>query len=801
MYNTYNKTYRGMFAGGLLSTAAVSPGAGDWRTVESQSSPRRQAAELRSIAQVATYLPRRCGIATFTNDLHGALATEFGAGNATVLAIDDTVTGYPYPEEVRFQIREQQQADYRHGAEYLNINQVSLALIQHEFGIFGGADGELVLDLVRRLRMPVVCALHTVPSEPTPNQARVVKELGSLSDRLVVLSRKGEVFLRDIYGLPEGKIAFVPHGIPDVTFIDPNFYKDQYGVEGHTVMLTFGLLSAGKGIEVALRALPAIVARHPKLVYVVLGATHPNVLRQEGDAYRNSLQRLVDDLAMREHVIFRNRFVSLEELCGYIGAADIYLTPYRNRDQIVSGTLAYAMGAGKPVVATPYWYAEEMLAEGRGSLVPFGDHEALAAQVISLLDNDIERHAIRKRAYMQGRSMIWPEVARAYSALFRQVLAERERSPKPIFSLKTPSPEIEGLPDVDFSHLYALTDDAGLLQHATYTVPDRDHGYCTDDNARALAAMMSYYDLRRDESVLKAASTYLSFVGHAFNGKSARFRNFMSYDRRWMEEAGSEDTHGRAMWGLGMVAAFSPDRGSSRLASRIFSEALPGCERLDSPRAWAFALVGIHAYLRRFEGDAQARRVRKLLADRLFEAFEKNAEPDWPWCENEVTYVNAKLPHALILSGQWLPDGRMVEMGLRALEWLLEIQTAPEGHLSVIGNNGWLLRSGERAHFDQQPVEAFALAEACAEAYYCTQDDRWADHVRRCLNWFLGLNDRRAVLYDFKTGGCRDGLHPSGVNENQGAESTLAWLITLVTTHQILKHQETKASSGKEKTE
>jgi hypothetical protein len=587
--------------------------------------------------------------------------------------------------------------------------------------------------------------------------------------------------LLDVYGTEPEKIAIIPHGIPDVPFVDPHFYSDQFGVEGRRVLLTFGLLSPSKGIEVAIKAMARIVKAHPDVVYIVLGATHPHVLRNQGNAYRNSLERLVRQLGLQDNVRFHNRFVTLDELCAYIGVSDIYITPYPNKAQTTSGTLAYAVGAGKVVVSTPYWHAEELLADGRGRLFPFGDSDKLADTVIELLDNETERHAIRKRAYLHCRSMVWKQVGREYLNVARRVLRERRRSPRPITLSAIEPIDLSSLPDLNLAHLRRLTDDTGILQHAIHAVPNRDHGYCTDDNARALLTGLMYYDLTEDQSVLPLMDTYLSFVHHAFNPATKRFRNFMSYDRKWLDDSGSEDTHGRAIWSLGTAAMLATNDSVLSLASRLLHDALESVESLVSPRAWAFSLVGIHNYLTRFGGDTPSRRIRKSLGDRLMAQFRGNASIDWPWCENSVTYCNAKLPHALLLAGHGIPDDQLVQQGLDSLEWLVRAQTVEDGRISTIGNNGWLERSGKRARFDQQPVEAMSMVSACAAAYRITRDEQWFERSRTFLAWFTGNNELHSSLYDYQTGGCRDGLQSDGPNLNQGAESTLSWLIALMT--------------------
>ncbi|HVT88366.1 MAG TPA: glycosyltransferase family 4 protein [Tepidisphaeraceae bacterium] len=735
---------------------------------------------VKSFALVGSYVPRQCGIATFSKDLRDSIAEQLGDRQTTVLAIDDNIGGYPYPDEVRLQIPQHRQVEYTTAAELLNINDVDVALIQHEFGLFGGRDGSHVLDLVRRLRMPVMSTLHTVLAEPSPGQHRVLRELANESDRVIVMSELARGMLKNIYEVSDDKIAVIPHGIPDMPFVDPHFYSDQFGVEGKRVLLTFGLLSPSKGIEVAIKALPRVVSAHPDVVYIVLGATHPHLLRSQGNAYRNSLEAMVKDLGLEQNVRFHNRFATLDELSRYLGVADIYLTPYPNKAQITSGTLAYALGAGKVVVSTPYWHAEEMLADGRGRLFPFGDSEKLADIIIELLDNETQRHAIRKRAYLYSRPMIWKSVGRAYVSLAERVLRDRRRSPRPITQSRVETIDLTSLPDLNLAHMRRLTDDTGMLQHAVYAVPHREHGYCTDDIARALLTAHMYHDLTQDDSVLPMIDTYLAFIHHAFNPTAKRFRNFMSYDRKWLEEVGSEDGHGRAIWGLGTAAMLTHNDAVLALSTRLYQESLEHLETFTSPRAWAFTLIGINNYLARFNGDSPSRRIRKTLSERLFAQFRGNSDANWPWCEDKVTYDNAKLPHALLLTGHNIGDSEMLEQGFRSLKWLVNLQTVEDGRISLIGNNGWLDRGGKRARFDQQPIEAMALVEACAAAYRISGEEWWFDQARNVLAWFTGNNETHSTLYDYHTGGCRDGMKVDGPNLNEGAESTLAWLVSLM---------------------
>lgn len=741
---------------------------------------------MKKIALVGNYIPRQCGIATFTSDLLTALATEDSTAGYWAVAMNDVPEGYPYPAQVRFEVNQHLSADYRLAADFMNMNRVETACLQHEFGIFGGDNGAHILELLSGLRMPLVTTLHTVIQSPSAGQMVVTRRIAQLSDRLVVMSRKAVAILHEVYGVPSEKIVVIPHGIPDVPFVDPNFYKDQFGVEGRKVILTFGLLSPGKGIETVIEALPQVVRENPEAVYIVLGATHPHIRKDQGESYRLSLQSRARELGVGGHIIFHNRFVDLEELCEFIGAADIYVTPYLNREQIVSGTLAYALGSGKATISTPYWYAEEMLADGRGRIVPFRDTEAMAREINSLLAREVERHTMRKRAYTFCRDMTWKEVARRYLEVFKEVKEEREKKPKTIFRTRTLNSSPRDVPQPKLDHIARLTDDVGIMQHAKFIIPDRRHGYCTDDNARALMAVLMAREMVPDSArVMELACTYLSFLHHAFDEHTSRFRNFMDYERRWKDETGSQDSHGRALWSLGEVIALVESNDIRGAALELFERALPAVLEFDAPRSWAFALGGIHAYLQKFSGDSEARRIQEKLAVQLYECWRKCASDDWPWIEENLTYDNGSICRALITSGNWMQREDILEAGLISLAWLMRIQTGSGGHFAPVGNKGWFPRGGVMAHFDQQPIEALSMIKACRAAYDQTRDAKWLMHARRCLEWFLGRNDLGVHLYDQVTGGCCDGLQANGPNLNQGAESTLSCFLSLINLHQI----------------
>lgn len=737
------------------------------------------------IAIVGNYLPRQCGIATFTTDLCDAVSNEYGTERLFALPVNDSESQYVYPERVRFELTEEKLSSYQQAADFLNFTNVDLICLQHEYGIFGGRAGSHVLELLRKVRMPVVTTLHTVLRDPNPDQHRVMVELAALSDRLIVMSQHSAQFLQDIFHVPAGKIDVIPHGVPNLAFVDPNFYKDRFEVGGKSVLLTFGLLSPNKGVETVIQAMPQILSRNSNVMYLVAGATHPHIRRREGDRYRESLQLLARDLGVEKNVIFHNRFVSPEEMAEFIGSADIYITPYKNEAQAVSGTLAYALGAGKAVISTPYWYALELLDQNRGTLVPFNDHHAIAEQTLWLLENEAERHAMRKRAYLYSRNMVWKSVAQDYMRSFQRARAERmwhsRGSSLPL------ADHVNQLPTTTLNHLRRMTDDTGMLQHAVFAVPNYQEGYTTDDNARALTVSI-LADSRDagEDSPQRLAARYLAFLWLAFNAENGRFRNFLGYDRRWQEPQGSEDSHGRALWSLGTAIHQATDEALRGAAGRLFELSVAAAMSFTSPRAWAFSLLGIQEYLDRFPGDRAAQKQRDILARNLLRIYQSTRTSTWHWFEDSLAYSNARLSQALLLAASRTADQELLAVGLESLEWLAKQQRCSiTGYFVPIGSQGFYSKTGERARFDQQPLEASATVSACLQAYRLTGEERWHVQAWTAFNWFLGENDLGTSLYDAATGGCRDGLHPDRVNQNQGAESTLSFLMALLEMQQL----------------
>ena len=737
---------------------------------------------IQRIALLGNHLPRQCGIATFTTDLSDALSAVGPDLDCFVLAMNDGRHQHAYPGRVRFELTDSDAGAYTRAADFLNVNAVDVISVQHEYGIFGGKAGSHLLPLLRELRMPIITTLHTILAAPNLHQRRVMDELTALSDRLVVMTAGGADLLREVHGVDEEKIDIIPHGIPNIPFAGS---KNRLGVEGRPLILTFGLLSPDKGIENVIEALPSILAHYPDVVYIVLGATHPHIIERQGETYRLLLEDQAKRLGVDGSVIFHNRFVSQSELSEFLAAADIYITPYLNPEQITSGTLAYALGAGKAVISTPYAYARELLAEGRGILVPWKDPSAIATEIVGLLDDPEKRMELRRRAAEHGRAMLWPSVAHAYLRTFERARREHAQRARTAFRARTLATRPAELPAVNLDHLEVMTDDTGMLQHASFNVPRYEEGYCVDDNARALLLMTLVEEAGTNDPrlVRTLASRYLAFVSHAFNRPAGRFRNFMSHSRQWLEEQGSEDSHGRALWALGTVVGCSADPGRQSLSGALFHAALPAVSNFSSPRAWAFALLGIEQYLHAFEGDRNVQTAGRQIAERLHALFRRTNEPEWPWCENRVTYCNARLPQALIATSAWTGDESMAATGLRSLEWLMTIQRTADGYFAPIGTDGFFERGMKAAAFDQQPVDACATVSACMHAFRATGDHRWSEHARRAFTWFLGQNQLQQPLYDPLSGGCRDALHIDRLNENQGAESTLSFLLSLMEMH------------------
>lgn len=732
---------------------------------------------LQRSAFIGNHLPRRCGIATFTHDLHAAVTVASPELETVVVAMTDSGRTYDYPPAVHLEIDDNSIEAYIQAAEYLNKMRFDIVCLQHEYGIFGGEAGGHIIELLSRLNMPIITTLHTVLRDPTHAQRQVMRRIVELSSKVVVMATKGQEFLRSIYGTPEHKIEVIPHGIPDFPFLETHHAKAKFGFADQKVILTFGLLSPSKGIETVINAMPEIIRCCPNALYVVLGATHPNLLRDQGEAYRDSLIARVKELGIDDHVVFFNQFVDQAKLLDFISMCDVYVTPYLNEAQMTSGTLAYSFGLGKAVVSTPYWHAKELLADGHGILVPFGDVGAVGAETAQLLTDDGRQQAMRARAYADSRSMTWEQTAKRYLEVFEASRQPVRLEASPPTDLTVTWNKRPAMPELRIDYFLSLCDSTGILQHAVHSVPDRDHGYCIDDNARALLfanALAASGKLTLADNV---TGSFAAFIQHAWNSNTGRFRNFMSYDRRWLEDTGSEDSHGRTLWALGECARKDTDLSRQRWAAALFKSALPAVETFKSPRAWAFTLLGLDAFCAKVTGDPEANRIRTLLAERLMTELAAVETKEWAWFEEVLAYDNARLSQALIHTGLATQKRAYTEAGLRSLRWLVSLQTTSLGHFRPVGSKSFGRPRQRPEAFDQQPVEAFATISACFAAWQADGSAEWPAEAMRAFGWFVGENDLRAQLIDPDRGGCLDGLHPDRANENRGAESTLSYLL------------------------
>jgi glycosyltransferase involved in cell wall biosynthesis len=742
----------------------------------------------RRFAFIGNSVPRRCGIATFTSDLQQAIAASAGTPDTAIVAMTDEGRDYDYPPIVGRQIAAQNVDEYAQAAAFLNAGRFEVACLQHEFGIFGGDSGSYILALLSQLTMPIVTTLHTVLAEPSPVHHRVLRGVVDVSTTIIVMAEKARELLTNEYGVPAEKIEIIPHGIPDHAFVVPDAAKARRGFGGRSVILTFGLLSPNKGIEVMIAAMPAILKRCADAVYVVLGATHPNLVRREGEAYRESLQARARALGVAGNVVFLDQFVDQATLIDFISMCDVYVTPYLKEAQMTSGTLAYSFGLGKAVVSTPYWHARELLADWRGVLVPFGESEALGNEIAELLTHPARREVMRRRAYTYSRAMTWPRTAERYVVAFENAARQhrlrvvaRHTAAITTHDANAPAPEMQP------SHFVSMCDDTGVLQHAIHSVPDRAHGYCLDDNARALLVACALDAPGEQRLPEPLTARFAAFVQHAWNPEVRRFRNFMSFERRWLEDTGSEDSHGRALWALGECARADPNASRRRWAAALFAEAAPSVASFRSPRAWAFTLLGLDACSAVAAADACVTELRQHLAARLMSILSAVATEDWVWFEEELAYDNARLPQALIVTGIATGTPAYLAAGSRALRWLMTLQTTQTGLFRPVGSMSFGDKRRHPRAFDQQPLEATATISAALAAWRADGNPKWKADAQRAFAWFLGSNDLSCPLVDLETGSCCDGLHPGRVNENRGAESVISYLLALAEIRQLAR--------------
>lgn len=728
------------------------------------------------ISFIGTYPPRRCGIGTFTNNLIQSIypfeEAKNLASNVDVIAVNDTIPLEDYPSEVKLTISQQDQQDYYKAADFINFSDARMCILEHEFGIFGGEDGVYILHLIHRLRIPLVVTLHTILKSPSFLQKSIIQELGKHADKLIVMSQLGAEFLQKIYLIPKSKIVLIEHGVPTFNVGTSLEMKEKFHFEQRKIILTFGLLGRNKGIETVIHALPKVVKKHPEVVFLVLGKTHPNVVETSGEDYRQYLKLMVREKRLENHVFFINQFVPEKTLLQYLASTDIYITPYLNEAQITSGTLSYAIGAGAACVSTPYWHAKELLADGRGRLFDFKDHEHLSQIILELLDDPIKLQELRNNALAYAKNIRWNIIGERYLKLASDVVKNHSFEPKNERSVI----DSTLIPSLSLEHLKRLTDDTGIIQHAKYGIPNLKEGYCLDDNARALLAALAIYTRTKNKEALDLIPIYFSYLHYMQNIKGT-FRNFMSFSRQFMDEEGSEDSFGRAIWALGYLIRYSPNDAYHQLASEIFKKAYPNFHKLRSPRGISNTLIGITHYIHRFQSDEPMIKLMEELRNRLVEHYYDTREKEWNWFENSLTYDNGVIPLALYHTCQIVENQKVLKVADESTKFLEQI-TMKKGHYAPVGSEGWYVKGGKSAQFAQQATDAMIMTLLFFKVYQIKKRKKDLKNMFQCFMWFLGENDLRIPLYDHETHGCCDGLESFGVNRNQGAESTLAYLIS-----------------------
>ncbi len=735
------------------------------------------------LAYISTYPPRECGIGTFTENMVGSMISDLGAHEGFVVAMDDHEQTYDYPEEVKLTIRQEHQRDYVKAAKFINLSGADLCVLEHEFGIFGGLHGVYILPLLHRLEIPLIVTLHTILKTPSYNEKIILQEICKMAHTIIVMSHKAIEFLTGIYEVQKEKIVFIEHGVPDIRFNQLQS-KQGFKLESKKVLLTFGFIGRNKGIETVIKALPDVVAKHPDVLYMVLGKTHPHVLRHAGEEYRNYLLRLVKSLNLGNHVFFLNEFIDQQSLFKYLSASDIYITPYLNEAQITSGTLSYAVGAGSAVISTPYWHAEELLAEGRGRFFNFNDSEGLSTILMELLDKPDVLRELRAKASDYGRKITWPKIGGKYISLAQKIIDDK---PEVVVKKETILDPLI-LPPFSLTHIRRLTDDTGIIQHAKFGIPNLKEGYCLDDNARALLMVLMAYKQKKDSWALELSPIYLSYI-HYMQNKDGTFRNFLSFNRNYLDEVGSEDAFGRTIWALGYLLGHAPNDAYYQSGRLVFFDAAPNFEKLQSIRGIANTVIGISYYLRSNPGDESMIVQLRNLAGKMIRQYNDNTSADWKWFEPVLAYDNGMLPLALLHAAEILNDDKIKETALAAMGFLTEI-TLKGDYLTIIGSDEWYKKDGKRSRFSQQPIDAMAMVLMFHQAFHLTGDKEYLKKLFTSFMWFLGENELRLSLFDFETKGCCDGLEHYGVNRNQGAESSLAYLIAHLTVLEAFEEYE-----------
>lgn len=738
------------------------------------------------IAFISTFPPRECGLATFNQNLIKALGYNLDDGDSVVIAMNDSDDheSYRYPDVVKFVIRQNVREDYSAAADFINSSDIDACIVQHEFGIYGGDSGLFVLPFLNQIEKPIISILHTILKSPTYLQKAIIKEVAKKSSKVIVMGKKAIGFLEDIYQIPTEKIQYIEHGVPDLEAPIVNPIQQLSEFKDKKILLTFGLISRNKGLETVVKALPNIVQQHPDVVYVILGNTHPGVVKTSGEEYREYLRSLAEELNVAQHLVFMNSFVEEEELINYLTATEIYITPYFNEAQITSGTLSYAVGAGAAVLSTPYWHAQELLASERGRLFDFKDHVSLSNSVNELLDSPEKLSTIKNNAYQYGLQLRWPKIGKTYLSTIERAIKHPDYSDKILRQIIDPGI----MPEFKLDYIKRLTDDTGIFQHAKFGIPNRKEGYCVDDNSRAIIMALMAYEETSNTEALDLLPTYLSFTHH-MQLEDGNFRNFMSFDRQYLDDKGTDDSFGRTIWALGYLIHAASNRSYIEFGRELFFKAIPHFKKLTHLRGICNTITGLSYYLKSHAYDEMVLSELKLLIDKLITAYHCTKGEDWHWFEDKMTYDNAIFPLALFHAAEITGNEEVTKIAQESLNYLEKL-TFNLNSCNPIGNDGWHHRGKVMPLYDQQAIEIMAMVLMYFQAFMVTSEPKYMNKMFTSYLWFLGENSLRIPLYDSETKGCADGLHREGVNRNQGAESTLAYLISHLTVLKAFKYDQ-----------
>ncbi|TJZ63132.1 glycosyltransferase [Sphingobacterium olei] len=733
------------------------------------------------IAYISTYAPRQCGIATFAHDILSAISfnDQDKKIDQHVFALTDEGEIYDYPDDVVFSIAQHTLADYIKAAEYINQHQYDVCVLEHEYGIFGGKSGDFILSLIDNLDIPLVVNLHTVLKRPSVDERSILNRIAQRASKLVVMSQFAIELLTQVYKIKETKILLIPHGVPQFS-VEHQDAKQKLNLSDRKVIMTFGFIGRSKGIDVAIKALPALVAKFPEVLYLVVGKTHPTTLKRTGEEYRHYLEELVEELNLQNNVRFVNLFVDIADLSLYLSACDIYITPYVNEAQITSGTLSFAVGAGAAVLSTPYWHAKEMLAEGRGVLFNFNDDKKLAHILLDLFSNPDKLDTVRQKAYLYGQELSWNKLGVRYINLFERVVL-RQVEEDAVNQLKKIALYF---PEFDLTHIKRLTNHVGILQHAKYATPNYHHGYCLDDNSRAMLLALMAYELYPSEELEGLISTYLNYV-HYMQLDSGKFRNFMSFSNEFLDDEGTEDSFGRTIWSLGYLLKAAPFNSFYQMGKELFFNAVPHFKTMKSVRAVAYNIMGVTYYLEHQPNDKDVLAELSAMAHYIVSEYRQNSGENWQWFEKIISYDNALLPLSILRAGTILKDDVLIEVGMESFKFLDQL-IFEKGYLSIIGNTKWYVEGAERSKFGQQPIEVSTVILLYDQTHKITQDEKYLTKMISSFQWFLGKNELHLSLYDPETKGCCDGLESHGVNRNQGAESTICFWISYMHVKRVL---------------